>query len=165
MSYSQSHQYFHPEAPTKLSSNTQPDSRKVPSIGAEGPDMLSIPPEKSVKSISLWKMFVDTVTVDVSTKLLGWQILRRRKPIQRREIFMHSLVAIVPNIPCVSLWSYKRSTHNPAVVLCFQKLRHRLKYYPMLQYIAKLPFVSMGSGFYPMPFSSLLGTHVDLAKY
>lgn len=143
----------------------QPDSRQTPSIRAEGPEMPSIPLEESVKSFSLWKKCLDTATVDVSIKLSGWQMLKRRKPVHSREISVHSFSAIVPNVPCVSLWSYKRSTHNLAVVLCFQKLGHRLKYYPMLQQMAKLPLASMGSGFYPMPFSSLLGTHVDLAKY
>lgn len=114
-------------------SNTQPDSRQAPSTGAEGPEMPSIPPEESPKSCSLWKKLMNTVTVDISTKLLGWQILRRRKPVHHREISAHSLGAIVPNIPCVSLWSYKRSTHHLAVVSGFQKLGHRLKYYPTLQ--------------------------------
>ena len=114
-------------------SNTQPDNRQAPNIRAERPEMPSIPLEESLQSFHLWKKCLDTVTVDTSIKLFSWQMLRRRKPVHSSEISVHGLSAIVPNIPCVSLWSYKRSTHNLTVVLCFQKLGHRLKYYPLLQ--------------------------------
>lgn len=111
------------------SSNTQSDSRWSPSIVAKGPEIPSILLEES---FSLQKKCIDTVTVDISIELLGWHILRRRKSVHK-EISVHSLGAIVPNTPCVSLWSYKRLAHKLDVVLCFQKLGPRLKYYPMLQ--------------------------------
>lgn len=86
-------------------SNMHPVSRQAFSIRAEGPEMPSAPLEEPVKSFSLWKECMGTVAVDISMKLLGWQILRSRKAVHSREISEHGLGAIVPNIPCVSLWS------------------------------------------------------------